>query len=105
MLSPLNFRDYVYPSEPFAGAAAIAPITANLTGTGEPERLQGAKVSWNYFNLLGAPMAIGHRFTEADEQGDRKRVVLSYGLWQRRFAGRPRRGQLDHELRRAGPSG
>jgi putative ABC transport system permease protein len=87
-LSPLNFRDYVAESDVFASAAAIAPITANMTGSGDPERLQGARVSWNYFNLLGAPMALGRAFTEADAQGDGNRVVLSYGLWRRRFAGR-----------------
>lgn len=87
-LSPLDFRDYVGQSDVFASAAAIAPITANMTGTGDPERLQGARVSWNYFNLLGAPMALGHAFTEADAHGDGDRVVLSDGLWRRRFAGR-----------------
>jgi putative ABC transport system permease protein len=87
-LSPLNFRDYVAHSDVFVSAAAVAPITANMTGTGEPERLQGARVSWNYFNLLGTPMALGHAFTEADAQGDGNRVILSYRLWRRRFAGR-----------------
>ena len=87
-LSPLDFRDYAVQSNVFASAAAIAPITANVTGTGDPERLQGARVSWNYFNLLGAPMVLGHAFTEADVQGDGNRAVLSYGLWRRRFAGR-----------------
>src|SRR5215471_6320333 len=87
-LSPLNFSDYVAQSDAFAGAAALAPTTANMTGGGEPERLQGARVSWNYFAVLGAPMTLGHAFTEADNQGDGNRIVLSYGLWRRRFGGR-----------------
>jgi hypothetical protein len=37
-LSPLDFRDYVVESDVFVSAAAVAPITANVTGTGEPER-------------------------------------------------------------------
>src|SRR5207248_11279968 len=53
-LSPLNFGDYVAQSEVFTGAVALAPTTANMTGTGDPERLQGARVSWNYFTVLGA---------------------------------------------------
>src|SRR6187549_840617 len=53
--SPPNVRDYVGPSEAFAGASAVTPITVNMTGAGDPERLQGAKVSWNYFDLLGVP--------------------------------------------------
>jgi putative ABC transport system permease protein len=87
-LSPLNFGDYVAHSDVFTGAAALAPTTANMTGTGSPERLQGARVSWNYFALLGAPMARGQAFTEGDGQGDGNRIVLSYGLWRRRFGGR-----------------
>src|SRR3954470_14862473 len=87
-LSPLNYSDYVAQTDVFEGAAAIAPTTANMTGAGDPERLQGARVSWNYFTVLGASMARGHAFTEADTQGDGNRVVLSYGLWRRRFGGR-----------------
>src|SRR4051794_3481197 len=44
-LSPSNLRDYVAHTDVFAGAAAVAPITANLTGGGDPERLLGARVS------------------------------------------------------------
>jgi putative ABC transport system permease protein len=86
--SPLNFRDYVGPSESFAEASAVAPITVNMTGSGDPERLQGARVSWNYFRLLGVPMALGRAFAEADAQGDANQIVLSDGLWRRRFGGR-----------------
>ena len=88
-LSPLNFGDYAAQSDVFAATAAIAPTTANLTGAGDPERLQGARVSWNYFTVLGAPMAKGRAFTEADTRGDGHRIVLGYGLWRRRFGGRP----------------
>ena len=85
--SPLNVRDYVGPSEAFADASAVVPITVNMTGLGDPERLQGARVSWNYFNLLGVPMALGRSFAEGDAQGDGNRIVLSDGLWRRRFGG------------------
>jgi putative ABC transport system permease protein len=88
-LSPPNVRDYVGPSGAFAGSAAVAPITVNLTGLGDPERLQGAKVSWNYFNVLGVSMALGRAFAEGDAQGDGNQIVLSDGLWRRRFGGRP----------------
>jgi putative ABC transport system permease protein len=87
--SPPDVRDYVGPSGAFAGFAAVAPITVNLTGLGDPERLQGAKVSWNYFNVLGIPMALGRGFAEGDAQGDGNQIVLSDGLWRRRFGGRP----------------
>jgi putative ABC transport system permease protein len=87
--SPPNFRDYAVENEAFSGTAALTPITVNMTGLGEPERLQGARVSWNYLDLLGVRMAHGHGFVEADNQGDDNRIVLSYGLWRRRFGGRP----------------
>ena len=87
--SPPNVRDYVGPSDAFVEASSVEPITVNMTGAGEPERLQGARVSGNYFTLLGVPMALGRAFAEADAQGDGNQVVLSDGLWRRRFGGRP----------------
>jgi putative ABC transport system permease protein len=88
-LSPPNFRDYVTQNDAFSAAVALTPITVNMVGVGEPERLQGAKVSWNYFDLLGLPMAHGRGFVEADERGEGNRIVLSHGLWRRRFGGNP----------------
>jgi putative ABC transport system permease protein len=87
--SPPNFRDYAAQNDAFSGTAALTPITVNMTGLGEPERLQGARVSWNYFQLLGVRLAQGRAFVEADSQGDGNQIVLSYGLWRRRFGGRP----------------
>ena len=87
--SPSNFRDYVVRNDAFSGSAALSPITVNMTGLGEPERLQGARVSWSYFDLLGVGMARGRGFVESDSQGDGNRIVLSHGLWLRRFGGSP----------------
>jgi len=86
--SPPNMRDYVGPSASFAEAAAVAPMTANMTGLGDPERLQGARVSWNYFTVLGVRMSLGRAFTQGEAQSDGNQVVLSDGLWRRRFGGR-----------------
>jgi len=87
--SPLNVRDYVSRSDAFAGVSAVQPITVSMTGLADPERLQGARVSWNYFNLMGVPMAVGRPFAESDAQGDGNQVVLADGLWRRRFGARP----------------
>jgi hypothetical protein len=87
--SPPNARDYVGGSEAFAASSAIAPITVNLTGLGDPERLRGAKVSGNYFQLLGVPMALGRPIGEGDAQGDANQIVIADGLWRRRFGARP----------------
>jgi putative ABC transport system permease protein len=68
--------------------AAVWPININLTGLGEPERIQAAVVSYNYFSLLGAAPILGRDFTKADDQGKIGYVALiSYDLWQHRFGG------------------
>jgi putative ABC transport system permease protein len=87
--SPPNLRDYVAPSGAFADASAVVPITMNMTGLGEPERIRGARVSANYFNLMGVSMALGRGFLDGDGQGDGSPIVLADGLWRRRFGGRP----------------
>ena len=87
--SPLNVRDYVGRSDAFAEASAVVPTTVNMTGLGDPERLQGARVSGNYFNLLGVRMRLGRALAEDDARGDGHQMVLSEGLWRRRFGGRP----------------
>lgn len=59
-----------------------------LSGDGEAERLDGATVTANLFPLLGVSPIVGRTFDASDQQPGRDRVILlSYGLWQRRFAG------------------
>jgi predicted permease len=71
-----------------AGAAAgYGPLQA---GDGEPERLPAARVAANLFPLLRVKPALGRGFTEVENQPGQDRVViLSHGLWQRRYAGDP----------------
>ncbi|HUK63380.1 MAG TPA: ABC transporter permease, partial [Dongiaceae bacterium] len=60
----------------------------NLTGTGDPERLNGRQVSADFFRALGVPPAQGRTFREdEDEPGKEHEVVISDGLWRRVFAG------------------
>ena len=62
----------------------------NLTGGGEPEQVQGIHVTADYFRLFGAPVLAGRTFTAAEDSPHGGNVVvLSYGLWKRRFGGDP----------------
>ena len=61
----------------------------NLTGD-HPEQIHGIHVTEGYFRLFGAPVILGRTFTQQEDSPNGEKVaVLSYGLWQRRFAGDP----------------
>ena len=61
----------------------------NITGD-RPEQVHGIHVTEGYFRLFGAPVMLGRTFTpQEDSPNGGKVVVLSYGLWQRKFGGNP----------------
>ncbi|HET9179385.1 MAG TPA: ABC transporter permease [Terriglobia bacterium] len=61
-----------------------------LTGAGIPERIPGKSVSANFFSVLGVELLRGRSFTpEEDRRGGSRAAILSYGLWQSRYAGDP----------------
>src|SRR6185503_10127819 len=83
-----NYVDWRDQNTVFEGMAAIADESFNLTGAGDPERLEGRSVTANFFPLLGVDPLIGRTFTsEEDKRGSDQVVVLSHALWQRRFGG------------------
>ena len=83
-----NYVDWCDQNRVFDGMAAIADAGFNLTGAGDPERLEGRSVSANLFPMLGVEPQIGRVFNATEDQpGAQRVVVLSYGLWQRRFGG------------------
>ena len=85
-----NYADWRDQNQVFEGMAAIADESFNLTGAGEPERLEGRRVSANLFPLLGVEPQLGRVFVAAEDQPGSQRVaLLSYRLWQRRFGGDP----------------
>ncbi len=62
----------------------------NLTGGAYPEQIQGIHVTKDYFRLFGAPVAMGRTFTADEDRPNGGHVlVLSNGLWKRRFGGDP----------------
>jgi predicted permease len=87
-----DWRDYG------SGAAAIEHLAAYglfpqdmvITGEEEPEVLSGAAVSANFFRVFGVDAVLGRTFMEEDaEEAAGNPVILSYGLWERRFGGEP----------------
>jgi putative ABC transport system permease protein len=83
-----NFRDWRQQSTSYAHMAGFTQSAFTLTGADEPERLEGSRVSAAFFDVMGIQPALGRTFTEAHETvGEDRVVVLSHGLWQRRFGG------------------
>src|SRR6266576_2528676 len=62
----------------------------NLTGAGEPERIESVSVTANLLHVLGVKPSLGRSFlTEEAQLGGRRVALLSYGLWKRKFGGDP----------------
>jgi putative ABC transport system permease protein len=89
-VSPGNFLDWQKQNSVFERLVAIGPAPFSLTGAGDPERLSGMRVSEGFCEMLGAQPQIGRNFLpEEDQPGHNNVVILSQGLWQRRFGGDP----------------
>lgn len=87
-LSPGNYVDYRDHNHTLSGFTAFSRLGVNLSGGAEPERLRGARVTNEFFHVLGVQPSVGRAFTAAEGQfGAQKVVILSDGLWQRRFGG------------------
>jgi predicted permease len=87
--SPANFLDWQKQARSFTGMAALVERSFNLTGVGEPERLDGRRVSANLFELLGVPALLGRTFVPDDDKPGSHVVLLSHSLWQGRFGSDP----------------
>jgi putative ABC transport system permease protein len=89
-VSPGNYLDFRDHNHAFSGMAAFGRQGLNLSGGAEPERLQGARITANFFDVLGRRPALGRSFTEPEAQlGSHHVILISFGLWQRHFSGRP----------------
>jgi len=81
----LDFRDH---TDSLDSLSAIGNWSANVTGRGDAERLNGVRVSANLFETLGVNAAVGRTLEPEDDRPEAPRVaVITYGLWQRRFGG------------------
>src|SRR5262249_4320949 len=88
--SGADFLEWRDQAKAFELIAAYMTDPADLTGSGEPERLTAAHVSADLFRTLGIAPALGRAFTSAEyTDGGELVVILSEGLWRRRFGGDP----------------
>ncbi len=90
-ISHANYKDYRDQNEVFEATAAWLSAPMNLSGGGDPEQVACDLVSGNFFSLLGVPPARGRLFLPEEDKVDGANpvVVLSDGLWKRRFASDP----------------
>jgi predicted permease len=89
-LTQAHFALYRDQAQSFESITAYSRSGFSLTGTGEPERLQGANVTVDFFHVFGQQMLYGRPFvTEEGTPGKNLVCILSYGFWQRRFGGDP----------------
>src|SRR5713226_3342958 len=91
VVNPANFMDWSEQNNVFTEMAAIVDQNAVMLGDGEPEEVPSQFATTNLFSLLGVDAILGRTFSPDDGKPDQPRVVvLSYGLWQRRFGGDPK---------------
>ncbi len=89
-ISYLNFLDWQRDNRSFEAMAAYRNGNAKLTGAGEPENLSGRMVSAGFFEMLGVKPLLGRTFTaDEDRLGANPTVMISEGLWKRKFASNP----------------
>ncbi len=90
-VAPPTFDDWRRQSQTFEGMSAMLERRFNLTGGEEPEAVQGARVTPEFFGVLGIRPALGRGFlAEEGRVGGPQVVVLSHKLWRRRFGADPK---------------
>jgi putative ABC transport system permease protein len=83
-----TYRELVQRSRSFSSITVSRPWQPAMTGSAEPERLEGQRVSASYFNVLGVSPTLGLNFNSSDDQPNGPNVIIiSEGLWRRRFNG------------------
>ena len=89
-VSPAVYGAWTSQNDVFDALAASAEFGAVLQNNGEPLRINGRRVTRSLFDVLGAQALVGRTFLPSEDQpGGPNVVVLSFGLWQRRFGGDP----------------
>jgi putative ABC transport system permease protein len=89
-VAPANFFDWRQQNGVFERIAAYTGGTDTFTGNEGPERITMTAVSWDLFELLRVAPTLGRGFRQEEDQPNQNTsIVLSHGMWQRRFGGDP----------------
>jgi putative ABC transport system permease protein len=89
-VAPANFFDWRQQNTVFERIAALTNDRVAYIHKDQPEMLLGAVVSWDFFDMLRVAPARGRTFrAEEDVPGKHAVVIISHGLWERRFGGDP----------------
>lgn len=87
-VAPANFVDWRAQTKSFTDMAAAEYWTPDLTGGDDPGAINALHISIGMLPMLGVPTLVGRMFTsDEDRPGNERVAIISYGLWQRRFAG------------------
>ena len=86
-----NFLEWQASNHVFSGLAGYTGMDFAMTGRGTPQRIYAARVTANFFDVLGVQPLLGRAFGgDEDRSGGERIVMLSYGIWQNRFGGDPK---------------
>jgi predicted permease len=89
-VAPANFLDWRSQNHVFQSMGAAESSSPNLTGVDKPEQLRGLRLTADVLPMLGVQPLMGRVFLDEEQQTGKDHVaILSYGLWQRRFAADP----------------
>jgi predicted permease len=89
-VAPADFLDLRADTGAFRSIAAFRFRGFNMSSDGDPETVEGYRVTPDFFDLIGIQPAMGRGFdSDQDQEGKDRSVILRYGFWQRRFAGDP----------------
>jgi putative ABC transport system permease protein len=84
------YRGFVERNRSFDDIAVFKPWQPTLTGTDQPERLEGQQVSASFFDVMNVAPALGRNFQTTDDRLNGPKVaIVSEGLWRRRFSSDP----------------
>lgn len=89
-LSPANYRDWKAAATSFSAIGAISNLATNMTGQGEPQRVEASTLTADILPMLGVKPILGRIFTAADDAPQAPgTILLSHAAWQRYFGADP----------------